>query len=317
MLFHRFLFGKRFNKRKYYLVLYDKTCYVLQFSTNVLWSPNEIVESNLPRDVCSVRLLLGNVPKSSRMWRYYVTGYLEHNVKLSKFLALGHAEFKAETTIVEWDHKKEMQSGNFKCHHCKTEKMCCNITSEKRNVLYLMEYYVRTPTHKATISFRIDACAWSYSWTNYILSPSNRTPEESVRNLLHIGPNPYYVEKVVRRADTTFNMKIYTSDTTDLEISIETAAVTSKLKWTKVYQIKRYMRHRVLIALPSGIKSVTLKLTTGNVSKVAEIIYYWMYMKIPEYTKAKYVQYSFKQSPLYVPLFKRRRSRLSSRIKRA
>ena len=286
--------GRLANLKKYFLDLLDMGCIVFQSSANVHRKPSENIEEYLPREMCTVHLVLRNVPQNSHLWQYDIKGFLEHNERRSKFKALGHAEYKGETTVVEWNQQHEMQRGNFICNHTKGERTSCEVTSKQKNVLYLMKYYLKTPTHRNTIVFLTQIHTWSHSWTNYIISHSNITPKETTRVLVNISFYPYYIDKVVTREEVVFNMKIFTNSSLELKINVASSVIKSKLKWTKVYQVEKHKRNNILIALPGAVESVTLKSGTGNMLNVPEIIYSWMYFHTKTYQKLTKINFNFK-----------------------
>ena len=270
------------NRRKYYLNLFDKSCTVLQFSSNAIWHPIGIANTHVaPREHCGVHLLLEATPQKSYLWQFNINGFLEHNLlKSSRFRTVGDAEY-TEASLNEWNYQNKTPSKTFECFRNKRKRIC-NATSKNKNIFYFMKCYINTPTHSNTISFRATIYTWSHSSVNCVIKPSNVTFQSAIEKLISINFDLYYVQKVVRRPNVAYTMKILSNETLDLKINVFSSVFRAKLNWTQVYQIKKYQKQNILIALPGEVEFITLQLYQSNVSKVAEITYSWIDIKSPK-----------------------------------
>ena len=266
----------------YYLELFHKSCIVLQFSSNAVWSPSEISNAHIvPWENCGVHLILRTVPQKSHLWQLNINGFLEYNpLKSSKFGIEVYAEY-TETMLIERNYPNKTPIGTFKCLHDRGQQIC-EATSENKNIFYFMKCYINTPTRKNTISFRAGICTWSCSSVNYVINSSNISFQSAIKDLISISLDLYYVEKVVRGKDVAYSMKILSNETLDLKINILSSVFRAELNWTQIYQIKKYQKQKILIAFPGVVEFITLQLHSSNESKAAEITYSWIYIKSPK-----------------------------------
>ena len=248
-----------------HLLLFTKSCITLQLYVD----PSVATEYSNP--TCSFYFILSRKQPEEQFWKYILQGYLQ-GVHDRSIVLMTYGDDYNKTVNV-----RNITEVNQKQRCKKTAdwfQTYCNYQSDKGLLLDAI-YFVRTPAHKNTATFKVFLYRWSHSWINVVIQWAGKIMESKIRTTLR---DQYYKPHLVFKEEAVLLTKIISSEELQVTVSASSNLTFHTLQWSQRLKVgKDKSSNKLTVALQGKLVYVNVQ-SNKNSSLVLE--YNWMYEKL-------------------------------------
>ena len=256
--------------------LLAKSCFVLQMYA---YQVDRFIHSTpvkLKFFSCSLYLKVGLTPTFPVLWKVRSRGFLQSNSVYShQLIVYGDYKFDQSEIALKWENGTQHSWGNGM-----RERQHWFQAINNNDISFHMQFIMKTPAHKNSMSFKISVYHWSYSWINFLINSTNAVPNQTRIEILSLERhNPKYIQ-VVPKETAVMVLNVKTSHPFVVKVKAVTYPLQDLYKeytqFSTIYQSHKQSRNLIL-ALPGIIHSVSLSSVSTQKSIEAIVSTTWIY----------------------------------------
>ena len=258
--------------------LLAKSCFVLQMYSYQVDRSSYSTLVKLKFFSCSLYLKMGLTPTVPVLWKVRSHGFLQSNSVYShQLIVYGDYKFDKSEIGLKWENGTQHSWGSSL-----REKQHWFLAPNNNDISFHMQFIMKTPTHKKSMSFHISVYHWSYSWINFLINSTNTVPNQTRIEILSIRTHyPKYIQ-VDPNETAVMVLNVKTSYPFAVKVKVATYPQQDIYKeytqFSTIYRAHNQSRD-LIIALPGIIHSATLSSVSTQKSVKVIVATTWIYTK--------------------------------------
>ena len=255
-----------------------KSCFILQIYSNQV---NSFMFSNVVKLKffgCPLYLRVGLSPSFPVSWKVRARGFLQSNSVYSHKLSVyGEFYFDKSEIGIKWENGTQHSLGSKE-----RERQHWFLAPNNKDILFHMQFVMKTPAHKNFMYFKISVYHWSYSWINFLINSTDTAPSKTkIESLLIEKYTPKYLQ-VVPKETAVLLLSIKAKHEHAVKVRALTFPQQNLCKeytqFSTIYQSQEKSSN-LLLALPGIINIVSLSAVLAQKSVEAIASTTWIYTK--------------------------------------